>query len=92
MDPENPYIGRIVVLLTPLLAAISGAIVTWVGTVVPGANLDGTELTALFVAGAFAVSGAIFKWLENRGKYEQAVALNVAASSVSPGDPQNPPA
>lgn len=94
MDPENPYIGRIVVLLTPLLAAVSGAIVTWVGTIVPGANLDGTELTALFVAGTFAVAHVLNKWLENRGKYEQAVQLNIAASGVVPPDdePQHPPA
>lgn len=94
MDPENPYIGRIVVLLTPLLAAISGAIVTWVGTIVPGANLDGTELTALFVVGAGAIAHVLFKWLDNRGKYEQAVALNVAASNVvpPPDDPGHPPA
>jgi len=94
MDPENPYIGRIVVLLTPLLAAISGAIVTWVGTIVPGANLDGTELTALFVAGALALASTVFKWLDNRGKYEQAVTLNAAAANVvaAGDDPQHPPA
>lgn len=91
MDPENPYIGRIVVLLTPLLAAISGAIVTWVGTIVPGANLDGTELTALFVAGTLAIAHVLFKWLDNRGDYEQAVALNIAATA-SPHDHQHPPA
>lgn len=86
---ENPYIGRIVVLLTPLLAAISGAIVTWVGTIVPGANLDGTELTALFVAGALAIAHVLTKWLENRGMYEQASELNLLASKVH--DDERPP-
>lgn len=88
---ENPYIGRIVVLLTPLFAAISGAIVTWIGTVVPGANLDGTELTALFVVGAFGAAHVVQKWLENRGKYEQAVELNGQAVDAI-NAPEHPPA
>lgn len=86
MDVENPYIGRIVVLLTPLLAAISGAVVTWVGTIVPGANLDGTELTALFVAGTLAIAHVINRWLANRGDYEVAHTLNVAASQLHAAD------
>lgn len=93
---ENPYIGRIVVFLTPLLAAISGAVVTWVGTIVPGANLDGTELTALFVAGTLAIAHVVFKWLDNRGDYEVASELNAMASQVHddarPPDVGHPPA
>lgn len=88
---ENPYIGRIVVLLTPLFTAVAGAIVTWVGTIVPGANLDGTELAALFVAGSSAAASAIYKWLDNRGDYEQAAELNVLAGQVHSGRADVPP-
>ena len=92
MDAETPYIGRIVVLLTPLFTAVAGAIVTWIGTLIPGANIDGTELAALFVIGAGAAASAVYKWLENRGKYEQAVELNALASRGADDQPGHPPA
>lgn len=74
---DSPYIGRIVTLLQPLFVAASGLIVTYVGTQVPGANLDGTELAGLFAVGATAAASAVFKWLDNRGKHEQALAASV---------------
>lgn len=67
---QNPYIGRIVVLLSPLIAALSLFIVNTVQDLT-GVSLDGAEITALLtaaVAGTFAV---IYKWLDNRGRYEQ---------------------
>lgn len=68
---EN-YIGRIVVLVTPILAGVSGWLSTWCAENLPGApNLDGDELTAIFVAGALAATAAVREWLVNRGKHER---------------------
>ena len=70
---DSPYIGRIVVLLTPVLASLAGWLAQLAAEYLPGApDLDETGLTVVFVAGAGAVVAAIWKWLENRGKFEQA--------------------
>lgn len=85
---ENQYIGRIVTFLQPLFIAGAGLISTWVATKVPGANLDGTELAGLFALGAAAAASAVYKWLDNRGKYEVAVTAPVAARAAEAGVPQ----
>lgn len=88
MDPENPYLGRIVVLITPIFVGIAGWLTQWVADHFPGApNLDAGELSLIFVAGALAAASAVYKWLDNRGKYEQGVALNppVEPDAVPPG-------
>ena len=83
MDPENPYIGRIVVLLTPIFAGLAGWIATRAAEWLPGMpDLDEAELTALFVAGGLFAASAVYKWLDNRGKYEQGVALAAEAESL----------
>lgn len=75
----DQYIGRIVVLITPLFAGVSGWIVAWIGENFPGApTLDERELTALFIAGAGAAAAAIYKWLDNRGKFERNEAVDGA--------------
>lgn len=85
---ENPYIGRIVVLFTPIFAGLSGWLATRAAEILPGMpSLDETELTALFVAGAFAAVGVVVKWLDNRGKYEQATELVGAATTEPPRHP-----
>jgi hypothetical protein len=73
MNPsDNPYIGRIVTLLSPIFAGLAGSICVWVAENFPGApELDSGELTAIFVAGATAAGGALVTWLYNRGKYER---------------------
>lgn len=69
------YIGRIVVLVTPIIAGISGFIVQWVADNFPGApSLDDGQLTAIFIAGVTAAAGAIVTWLNNRGKHERGEA------------------
>jgi uncharacterized BrkB/YihY/UPF0761 family membrane protein len=67
----NPYIGRIVVLLTPILAGVAGYIAQLAAKYLPGApELDQGELTAIFVAGAAAVIPVVVTWLYNLGKHE----------------------
>lgn len=69
----DPYIGRIVTfVLTPILAGIVAWFVPWAAENLPGApNLDKDNLTLLGVSGVVALGGAIYKWLDNRGKYER---------------------
>jgi hypothetical protein len=65
------YLGRIVVLLTPVFAGVAGWIATVAAEHLPGApNLDAGELTAVFVAGAAAVVPIIYKWLEGLQRHE----------------------
>lgn len=88
---ENPYIGRVVVLLTPVFAGLSGWIATRAAEILPGMpKLEDAEMTSLFVAGALTGIGAVYKWLDNRGKYEQAAELNGQAAGITapPDHPQ----
>ena len=66
----DQYIGRIVVLLSPLIGALSLAIVNWVQDAV-GVSLDGTELTALLTAAVVGAFAVVSVWLKNRGDYER---------------------
>lgn len=65
------YVGRIVVLATPVFAGVSGWVAQQAATVLPGAPvLDQGEMTALFVAGAGAAVAAVWKWLDGLQKHE----------------------
>lgn len=66
---DSPYIGRIVVLLSPLIAGLSVAVVNGVQDQLNIA-IDGSELTALLTAAVVGAFGVVYKWLDNRGKYE----------------------
>jgi hypothetical protein len=69
---ENPYLGRFVTLLTPVFAGLAGYIAQLAAQYLPGTpDLDETALTAVFVAGAGAAITTVYKWLDNRGKYEE---------------------
>lgn len=68
--------NRIVAFLTPIFAAVSGFICTFVGDNIPGANLDEAELTAFFVAGAGIAAAAAWKWLEGWQKHEDREAAS----------------
>lgn len=83
----QPYLGRIVVLLTPIIAGISGWIVSEAAKVLPGTPaIDGNELTLLFVAGTLTSGAAIYKWLENLAKHHENETLKELATPVPPDD------
>lgn len=89
---ENPYIGRIVVLLTPVFAGVAAWLVAWIAENLPGSPVvDGSELTALSVAGALAAGGAVIQWLNNRGKYEQGQELIAEVQAQEQGPVTNEP-
>lgn len=75
---DNPYIGRVVVFVAPLIAALSLFIVNTVQDAV-GVNLDGDSLTALLTAAVLGAFAVVYKWLGNRGAYEADVRAGKTA-------------
>lgn len=68
-------LNRIVALLTPVFAGLAGSLADWLAQNVPGGpQLDKSELTAVFVAGAVTALGAAYKWLDGWQKHETVVA------------------
>lgn len=61
-------IERQVALLTPIFAAVAGALTTGVGS---ATGIPKKDLVALFIAGATAAAGAALKWLHGRQKFVQ---------------------
>jgi hypothetical protein len=74
---DNPQIGRIVTFLSPVIAAVTLAVVNavqdWFGIA-----LDGTQLSVLLTGSVVGVLSIVFKWLDNRGKYERNVEFGFA--------------
>lgn len=69
------YIGRVVVLLTPVFAGLAGALASWAAQNLPGGPvLDSGELTAVFVAGAGVATSAALTWLKGRREHERDAA------------------
>ena len=69
-------VNRIVVLLTPVFAALSGWAATWAAENMPGLPpLDPHWLAGIFVAGAVAAITAAYAWIDGWQGYEQAKAL-----------------
>lgn len=65
-------IERVVAILTPLFAAISGWLTGTVSQLVPGVNLSAGDVTALQIAGVTAAAGAALKWLHGRQLFVKA--------------------
>lgn len=66
-------IGRIVAgLVLPLLLPITGAFAAWLQDAA-GVDLDGAALASYVAAVVVGVALAGYKWLANRGEFEQAV-------------------
>ena len=64
--------NRIVVLLTPLFAALAGAAASWLAENFPGSpQIDETQLTALIVAAATSALAMAAKWLHGWQKHEE---------------------
>ena len=69
------YIGRIVVLLTPVFAGLAGWLATWAAQHLPGGPvLDQEALTAIFVSGVGAAVAAVLSWLKGRREFEARVS------------------
>lgn len=66
------YIGRVVVVLSPIILGLAAWFSTWAADNLPGApSIDSEQLGQIAVAGVLAAGAAVYKWLDNRGKYER---------------------
>jgi hypothetical protein len=71
---EGSTIGRVVALLTPVFAIAAGWLAGFVADIVPGANLDKTQIVAFMIAAATAALSASWKWLRGWQQHERLVA------------------
>lgn len=68
----DKYIGRIVVLITPVILGLAAWFSTWAAEHLPGApNIPASDIAEVAVAGVLAAGAAIYKWLSNRGNFER---------------------
>ena len=61
---EGSLLGRGVALLTPVFAIAAGWIAGVVAHLVPGANLDQTQIVAFMIAVSTSALTAAWKWLQ----------------------------
>jgi hypothetical protein len=78
-DAEASWLGRGVALFTPVFAVAAGWLAGVVAQLVPGANLDETQVTAFMVAATTATLGSGWKWLQGWQQHERLVAEGKAA-------------
>ena len=66
------YIGRIVVIFSPILFGLAAWFSTWCADNLPGTpQIAPKDLGEIAVAGVLAAGLALYKWLDNRGKHER---------------------
>src|SRR5664279_2469073 len=71
-------LGRGVALLTPVFAIAAGWIAGVVAHLVPGANLDQTQIVAFMIAVSTSALTAAWKWLQGWQQHESLVAQGLA--------------
>lgn len=62
-------IERVVVVLTPIFAALAAWITGLIGTHFPGVHIDSSQIIALEIAGFTGAAAIVWKWLEGRQKF-----------------------
>src|SRR5664279_95364 len=75
---EGSLLGRGVALLTPILPIEAGWIAGVVAHLVPGANLDQTQIVAFMIAVSTSALTAAWKWLQGWQQHESLVAQGLA--------------
>lgn len=76
---EASWLGRGVALFTPVFAVAAGWLAGVVAQLVPGADLDETQVTTFMVAATTAALGSGWKWLQGWQQHERLVADGKAA-------------
>jgi len=75
---EGSLLGRGVALLTPVFAIAAGWIAGVIAHLVPGANLDQTQIVAFMIAVSTSALTAAWKWLQGWQQHESLVAQGLA--------------
>jgi hypothetical protein len=84
---EKFPVNRVVVLLTPVFAALSGTLATWWAAHVSWLELTQGQLLAVFIAGVGAALPPVYVWLRNWAAHEArlaAAAVRVGREVKSP--------
>ena len=83
---------RVVLLLTPILAGLSGWLVQLIAQHFPGTpHLDEVELTAIFAAGVLAAVTAVWQWAKGRmAQNADRRMLEMTQQTLPPEDPMPP--
>jgi predicted dithiol-disulfide oxidoreductase (DUF899 family) len=85
--------NRIVVILTPLIfAPAAGFVCAYVAKKVPGAQLDSTEVTVVFVGGATAAVVKAYRWLDGWQAEAAAADELFNAKQIVEHEAKHPPA
>lgn len=71
---DNFPINRVVALLSPILVALGASVGTWLVNHLPlvADQINGDQISAVFIALATAGIAMAYKWLDNWGKHERA--------------------
>lgn len=72
--------NRLVILATPIAAALAGYICTWTTKHIAFLHLDQGQTTAVFISGIGLVVTMAYKWLDGWQKHEQSVRENSTTS------------
>ena len=71
-------------VLTPIISGLSASFAVWAAENLPGSpQVDDTTLTGIGAAAALAAGAVLFKYIDNRGKYERQQA---ELDNVPPAD------
>src|SRR2546421_6720411 len=81
---EGSLLSRGVALLTPLFAIAAGWLAGVVARIVPGADLNQTQIVAFMTVAATAAIAAAHKWLHGWQAHQQ----RVAGGTEAPREPQ----
>lgn len=78
-------INRVVALLGPFLVAGAATVSAWLADHLPfiADQVDAGEIEAIFLGTAAAGVAALYKWLDNWGKYEEREAEAAAPPAPS---------
>ena len=88
MNLDNPYLGRIVVILSPIFLGIGAWLATWIADNLPGnPEISGEDVQFVILGAFLALAGIVYKWLDNRGKHEQGVELLTPSTEDAHGMP-----
>ncbi|MUN35445.1 hypothetical protein [Actinomadura litoris] len=73
-ETEASWLGRLVALFTPVFSVAAGWFAGLIAEIVPGAELDQTQLTTFMVAAMTAALATAWKWLQGWQQHERLVA------------------
>ena len=89
---DSPYLGRIVVIVSPIFLGVGAWLATWIADSLPGnPEVNPEDIQFVILTAFVAIASLAYKWLDNRGKWEreeaanQAIATELTTATAKPG-------